>query len=246
MKVYEQLIKILKDKGAGYLVLLDPDNQKLDNLASIAKALQANGVDGILIGGSLLMTNHFDEFVKIIKDTVSIPVILFPGNGSQLSGNADAVLFMSLISGRNSNFLIDEQVRSAPVVKSLGLEAISTGYMLVESGSITSIEFISNTKPLPRTKPEIAAAHGIAAEYLGMKLLYLEAGSGAEKPVPDNMIKAVCRSVSLPLIVGGGITNPEIALNKVRAGASFIVTGNVIEKENDFSLIRRFSDAVHH
>jgi len=246
MIVYEKLLKISKEKGAGYLVLLDPDQENLNKLASRAKSLEDCGVDGILIGGSLLIHNHFDECIKILKQSLSIPIIIFPGNGQQLSSHADAVLFLSLISGRNPHYLIEEQVRSAPVVKSLGLEAVSTGYMLIESGKTTSVEFMSNTKPIPRNKPEIAVAHALAAEYIGMKLLYLEAGSGAAQPVPDKMIRAVSGSTSIPVMVGGGINQPHIALQKVKAGASFIVTGDVLEKRRDISLVRSFCKMIHY
>ena len=245
MKVYNHLQKVLDEKGAGYLVLLDPDHENLVELSSRAKFLEDCGVDGILVGGSLLVSNHFDECIKVLKQSLSIPVIIFPGNGNQLSGYADAVLFLSLISGRNPHYLIEEQVRSAPVIKSLNLEPISTGYMLIESGRTTSVEYISNTRPIPNNKPEIAVAHALAAEFMGMKLIYLEAGSGASQPVPDKMIQAVSGSTSVPLIVGGGINNPQVAEQKVKAGASFIVTGDVIEKSKDDSLVSTFCKMIH-
>lgn len=245
MKVYDRLRDIIKENGAGYLVLLDPDQENMDKLSSRAKYLEKCGVDGILVGGSLLMNNHFDKCIKILKQSVSLPVIIFPGNGYQLSQQADAVLFLSLISGRNPHYLIGEQVRSAPVVKSLGLEAVSTGYLLIESGKTTSVEYMSNTRPIPRNKPEIAVAHALAAQYLGMKLVYLEAGSGAAETVPDSMIQAISGSVSIPLIVGGGINQPEVAKQKVKAGASFIVTGDVLEKNDDDSLIESFCRMIH-
>lgn len=245
MKVYDRLLDIVKEKGAGYLVLLDPDQENMEKLSSRAKYLEECGVDGILVGGSLLLSNHFDQCIKILKQSVSLPVIIFPGNGYQLSQYADAVLFLSLISGRNPHYLIGEQVRSAPVVRFLGLEAVSTGYMLIESGKTTSVEYMSNTRPIPRNKPEIAVAHALAAEYMGMKLLYLEAGSGAAEPVPDSMIQAVSDSVTIPIIVGGGINQPQVAEQKVKAGASFIVTGDVLEKNKKNSLIRDFCKMIH-
>lgn len=246
MNVYSHLQKVVEEKGAGYLVLIDPDQENLDKLPFQAKHLEDCGVDGILVGGSLLMNNHFEKCITVLKQSLSIPVIIFPGNGYQLSEQADAVLFLSLISGRNPHYLIEEQVRSAPVVKSLGLEAVSTGYMLIESGKTTSVEFMSNTRPIPCNKPEIAVAHAMAAEYMGMKLIYLEAGSGADQAVPDNMIQAVSSAVSIPVIVGGGITQPRIAQEKVKAGASFIVTGDVLEKNKDNDLIIDFCKIIHH
>ena len=180
MSVYQNLLNIKKNKGAGYLILIDPDKRPFDDLLSLARQCEDQDVDGLLIGGSLLFISHFDKLVHDIKKEVSIPVILFPGSSRQLSEHADAVLFMSLISGRNPQTLIGEQVMAAPSVRALGIEPISMGYMLVESGQTTSAEFMSNTQPLPRNKPDIAVAHALAAEYLGMKLIYLEGGSGAD------------------------------------------------------------------
>jgi len=246
MKLYQRLLNIRDEKGAGYFVLLDPDKKSVKEMVSMAVMCEENGVDGLLMGGSLLFSSNLDERVRAIKQSVSIPVILFPGNGGQLTKHADGVLFISLISGRNPHYLIGEQVLAAPIVHSLGLETIATGYMLVESGSSTSVEFMSNTRPLPRGRPEIAAAHALAGEYLGMKLLYLEAGSGAEKSVPEDMIRVVKQSVSVPLIVGGGIRTPEQAKAIVQAGAAFIVTGNVLEENNRASFIKGFAEAVHY
>ena len=245
MSVYQKLLGIQKSRGAGYLVLIDPDKQTPDELAAFAKTCEEQDADGFLIGGSLLFKDDFDRAVEAVKKAVRIPVILFPGSGRQLSRHADAVLFMSLISGRNAHYLIGEQVVSAPLVSALGLEPISMGYMLVESGATTAAEFMSNTRPLPRNKPEIAAAHALAAEFLGMKCVYLEAGSGAELAVPEKIIGAVRKAVSIPILVGGGIRTPVEAEARARAGASFIVTGNVLEKSGDARLIRGFADAVH-
>ena len=245
MTTYQKLMDISEKKGAGHLVLLDPDKRSVEEWVKVAEACESHGVDGLLIGGSILFSTEFDSMVKSVKQAVSIPVILFPGNGRQLSQHADAVFFMSLISGRNPHYLIGEQVLSAPSVKALGLEPISTAYLLVESGGTTSVEFVSDTKPLPREKPEIAVAHGLAAEYLGFMFVYLEAGSGAKLSVPEEMIRAVSRSISIPVIVGGGVRTPEAAREKVKAGASFVVTGNVLEEEGNISLLGAFEDAIH-
>jgi phosphoglycerol geranylgeranyltransferase len=245
MKTYETLLSVKKNKGAGYWVLIDPDKDEADKLIQMARACEKGGADALLIGGSLLFSSSFDEFVRTVKQTVSIPVILFPGSGRQISGHADAILFMTLISGRNPHHLIGEQVHAAPIVRSLNLEAIPTGYMLIESGKTTSAEFMSNSRPIPRHKPEIAVAHAMAGEMLGLKMLYLEAGSGADESVPEVMIKAVTRAVKIPVVVGGGIRHPDEARKKVQAGASFIVTGTVVEDAANHSMLKSFSEAVH-
>jgi phosphoglycerol geranylgeranyltransferase len=240
---------IMQQLSAGhgcYWVLLDPDDFLPAEGADIAFRAQQAGVDALLIGGSLIHTNHFDAFVSAVKHKVSIPVILFPGDATQLSPHADAVLFLSLISGRNPVNLIGEHVKAAPIIKEYGIEPISTGYMLVESGAVTSVEFMSNTRPLPRNKPMIAAAHALAAQYIGMKMLYLEAGSGAPETVPDEMITMVRASVNIPIIVGGGITDAATAVAKLVAGADIIVTGNLLRKKEGLETMQKIARAVKH
>jgi len=245
MTLYQKLLQIVQKRGAGYFVLLDPDKTSFDELLSTAKTCDSQGVDGLLMGGSLLMSDQLDNLIESIQKEVSLPVILFPGDGSQLSRHADGILFLSLLSGRNPQFLIGEHVIAAPKIRLLGLEAIPTGYLLVNSGESTAVEFMSNTKPLPRDKTEIAVAHALAAEYLGMKLIYLEGGSGAKFSVPETMIRAVCDVVSIPVVVGGGIKTPDEAVAKVNAGASFVVTGNILEEEGRDKRIQGFVDAIH-
>ncbi|MBN1783314.1 geranylgeranylglyceryl/heptaprenylglyceryl phosphate synthase [bacterium] len=245
MNTYQTLLDIRKKRGAGYLVLIDPDKKPMNQLIALARTCEEQGVDGLLIGGSLLFSTEFDRFVGEVKKAVSIPVILFPGSGRQVSGHADAIFFMTLISGRNPHYLIGEQVHTAPVVRSLKLEAIPTGYMLVESGKTTAAEFMSDSKPIPRHKPEIAVAHAMAGELLGLRLLYLEAGSGADQSVPESMIKAVTTSVGIPVIVGGGIREPEAARQKVLSGASFVVTGTVMEDQDNHARLGDFAAAIH-
>ncbi len=245
MKVIDKLYKIQKQRGAGYFVLIDPDKQEIKEAVRLAEICAKAEIDAFLVGGSLLFSHIFDELVKSIKEVCDIPVIIFPGSTKQLSPYADAILFLSLISGRNPNTLIGEQVAAAPIIKSMGLEPISTAYMFIESGNITSAQFISDTRPIPREKPDIAMAHALAAEYFGMKLAYLEAGSGAKYSVPDSLIQALKKYVNIPMIVGGGICTPEEARKKVEAGAGFLVTGNVLEKNPDAGLVKAFSQAVH-
>lgn len=245
MTTFEQLLKIRRDKGAGYLLLIDPDNIDPKKLPAFIREATKAGTDAFLVGGSLMLSNEFDKTLKTIKENTKAPVIIFPGGVSQVSSKADAILFLLLISGRNPDYLIGNQVNAAPIIKRMELEAISTGYMLIEGGNVTSAEFMSNTKPIPREKPDIAVAHALAAELIGLKLLYLEAGSGAKQSVPDAMIKKVSKYCSLPVIVGGGIRTPEEAKNKVKAGASFIVTGTIIEENSHSSVIQEFASAIH-
>ncbi|HAE88029.1 TPA: phosphoglycerol geranylgeranyltransferase, partial [Candidatus Marinimicrobia bacterium] len=174
-----------------------------------------------------------------------IPVILFPGSIGQVTSHVDAIMYISVISGRNPNLLIGEHVTTAIQIKRSGVETISTGYMLVESGKVTTAEFISGTRPLPAHKPELALAHALAGEMLGFKMLYLEAGSGAERPVPNAMISTIKKYVRIPVITGGGIRTPETAREKVLAGADFIVTGNVLEDSDNIDLLEAFVKEIH-
>ena len=244
--VYQHLMDIKKQRGAGFLVLLDPDRSSQEALIGQAMSCRDAGVDALLVGTSLMMSNGFEDSIKKLGKAVDIPVIVFPGGISHVTGEADAILFLSLISGRNPEYIIGEQVRSAPIIRNMGLEAIATAYMLIESGRVTSVEFMSNTKPIPSNKPDIAAAHAIAAEIMGMKLVYLEAGSGANQPVPDEMIREVVSEVSIPVIVGGGIRDAETVAAKAAAGASFIVVGNHLENCNDNTDLKTFVDAAHY
>jgi len=245
MKTYQRLLDIRNARGAGYLILIDPDKMDHAALPSFVRSATEAGADGFLVGGSLLMANDMDKLLQIIKGNTSLPVVIFPGSLFQISPAADAILFLLLISGRNPDHLIGNQVTASPIIRKIGLEAISTGYMLIEAGKTTSAEFMSNTKPIPHNKPDIAVAHALAAEYIGMKMLYLDAGSGADFPVPDDMIQSIKKYCSLPMIVGGGIRTPEVAQEKVKAGASFIVTGTVNVGNSHHSLVREFAEAVH-
>ena len=242
---FDRLLDARRERGAGFWVLVDPDRHEPDEAATRARTAEDAGADAILVGSSILLTDHFTPTVAAIKQAVSIPVVLFPGSTQQISGDADAILFLSLISSRNAELLIGQQVKAAPGIKQLDLEPIPTGYLLVESGTLTATEYMSNSKPLPRAKPDIAMAHALAAEYLGMRLLYLDAGSGGKLPVPTEMIEACASYVDIPLIVGGGIHTGEHAEWAVRAGASFIVVGNAIEQSTGRSLLSELADAVH-
>ncbi|MFQ6002982.1 MAG: geranylgeranylglyceryl/heptaprenylglyceryl phosphate synthase [Candidatus Zixiibacteriota bacterium] len=243
MSVYQNLLKIKEENGAGFLVLLDPDRLSIPEIINLAKKSEEAGADGFLVGSSLLLSSRFDESIKQIRTKVDLPVIIFPGNANQVSKYADAILFLSLISGRNPHLLIGEQVKAAPMIKEFGLEPIPTGYLIIESGKATSVQYMSDTQPIPKDKPDIAKAHALAAEYLGMKFVFLEAGSGAENPVPDLVIRKIRDFISIPIIVGGGIKEPDVAYRKVKCGASFVVIGNALEKDD--SIIGEFADAIH-
>jgi phosphoglycerol geranylgeranyltransferase len=245
VQVYEHLIDVAKRRGAGFLVLLDPDEYEQVDLVACAEQAELGGVDALLMGGSVVMSAPIDTLAREIKSHVNLPLIIFPGSADQLSRYADAVLFTSLLSGRNPAYLIGEQVKGAPVVRRYGLEAIPTGYLLIESGAVTSVQYLSDTQPIPRNKPDIVKAHALAAEYLGMKLVYLEAGSGARYSVPEELISATCGCISLPVVCGGGIRRPEDAARKVEAGAGFIVIGNRFQESNSLSVFSEFADAVH-
>ncbi len=243
--IYKYLLDIISVKGAAYLILLDPDKLKEEKLSSFIELCGKSGVDGFLVGGSLMINGDLEGFITRIKAVTELPVIIFPGGVEQVCGAADAILYLSVISGRNPEHLIGKHVLAAPLIKKSGIEPISTGYIIVESGAITTAEYMSGSTPVPRNKPEIAAATALAAEYMGMKMIYLEAGSGADKPVPNEMVKAVSSYCSIPVIVGGGIRNPQTAREKVENGAKIIVTGNFFEHDDNWEMIRNFADAVH-
>ncbi len=226
-----------------FAVLIDPDKMRLSNMDKILQLAVEAKVDYFFIGGSLIVNNMLDECLQSIKDKCDIPLILFPGNSFQLSYRADAILFLSLISGRNSELLIGRHVMSAPYLKVSPLEVMSTGYMLIDGGVPTSVTYMSNTSPIPANKDGIALCTALAGEMLGLKLVYMDAGSGAKNPIQASMIEQVSSAVQIPLIVGGGIQTPEKALENVKAGADVIVVGNAIEKNPE--LITEMAAAVH-
>jgi putative glycerol-1-phosphate prenyltransferase len=245
MSVFEHIMNVVRRRGAAFFVLLDPDEHPYVDLVDCAQRAQAGGADALLIGGSLVRPGRVDSVLSEIRSRVNLPLIVFPGDAGQLSRYADAVLFTSLISGRNPEYLIGEQVKGAPLIREYDLEAIPTGYLLIESGRMTSVQHLSQTQPLPSDKPELVVAHALAAQYFGMKLVYLEAGSGALYSVPEELIQAVRENTSLPIVCGGGIRRPRDANEKVVAGASFIVVGNRFEQAGSENLFAEFADAIH-
>jgi len=242
-KLYKELIE-KKSKGIkSFAVLIDPD--KADHVSLnklIALSIKAS-VDYFFVGGSLVVSNSTDECISYIKANCDIPVLLFPGSPSQVSKFADALLYLSLISGRNAELLIGQHVISAPIVKKSGLEIIPTGYLVIDGGAPTTVSYISNAAPIPSDKNDIAICTAMAGEMLGLKLIYMDAGSGAKVPITESMIKKVSENVSIPLIIGGGITSPEKAFKNCKAGADVIVIGNAIEK--DSTIITEISKAIH-
>lgn len=233
-----------KQKGKkSFAVLLDPDKTTAEALPSLIEKATEAGVDYVFVGGSLVVSNNLDACVQLIKQQGNIPVLLFPGSAAQITPKADALLYLSLISGRNAELLIGQHVVSAPFVRASGLEVIATGYMVIDGGAPTTVSYISNATPIPADKADIAMCTAMAGEMLGHKLIYMDAGSGAKKPVSETMIAAVAQHIEVPLVVGGGIRDAEKAYRNCKAGADLIVVGNAIEKE--VSLIKEMSDAVH-
>ncbi len=237
---------IVQSKHAGhklFTVLIDPDKVHEANIDLLMQLAVEAKVDYFFVGGSLVISNHLEKCVQYIKQHCNIPVLLFPGSPSQITKYADALLYLSLISGRNPELLIGQHVISAPFVKQSGLEIIPTGYIVIDGGAPTTVSYISNATPIPADKSDIAMCTAMAGEMLGMKLIYMDAGSGAQKPINEQMITLVAKHITVPLIVGGGILNPEKAYLNCAAGADVIVVGNAIEK--DPTLIKEISAAVH-
>lgn len=242
-RIYTQLLEKKQKGQKSFAVLIDPDKVNKESVEQLVKLSVDAAVDYFLVGGSLVISNRLDEVVQQIKALCDIPVILFPGSPSQVSTYADGLLYLSLISGRNPELLIGQHVISAPFVKQSGLEIISTGYMVVDGGAPTTVSYISNAAPLPADKNEIAMCTAMAGEMLGMKVIYMDAGSGAKRAISESMIQSVAQQIEAPLIVGGGILDPEKAYRNCKAGADVIVIGNAIEK--DASLIKEMAAAIH-
>ncbi len=245
MNVFQHLLDVKSRHGAGFLVLIDPDSIALPQIDVLMEHVKNAGVDALLVGGSLMMDDGYDEKVRRIKSQSAVPVVLFPGAVSQIHSDFDALLFISIVSGRNANYLFGDHVIAAPRLKAMGMETISTAYMLINTGTTTTVEFMSNTRGIPFEKPDIAVAHAIAAEMMGFRMLYLEAGSGAGQSIPEETIRKIRAAVSIPIMVGGGIRDPQTAQRKVEAGADFIVVGNSMENPDNYPLIPQFVDAVH-
>ena len=230
MSTVLQHIQQLRSQGRkGIALLIDPDKASGDHRERLAKLIRQYPVDMLFVGGSLLTRAPGKNWVSGLKEAFDIPVVVFPGSVFQIDPAADALLFLSLISGRNAEMLIGKHVEAAPLVKESGVEVIPTGYMLIESGKLTTAHYMSGTLPIPHDKPEVAQCTAMAGEMLGLKVLYLDGGSGAQQPVSTEMIQAVRESVDVPLIVGGGIRDATTAARALEAGADLLVIGTAVE-----------------
>jgi putative glycerol-1-phosphate prenyltransferase len=229
--IYQQLCAARAIQKKQLAVLIDPDKVEPVSLRKLAESCVENQVDYLFVGGSILTGGSLSTTLTLLKSFCDLPLVLFPGSHDQVDSIADAILLLSLISGRNPEYLIGQHVTAAPKLKQSGLEILPTGYLLIESGNTTTVQYVSNTVPIPAGKPEIAACTALAGEQLGMKLIFAEAGSGAEFPVPISVIEQIRAEISIPLIVGGGIRTPEAAYERAVAGADLIVVGNVLEKD---------------
>jgi putative glycerol-1-phosphate prenyltransferase len=215
-------------------ILLDPDKIVWENLDHLIGKINASPATHIFVGGSIVESTILEDLIAQLKQKTNLPVIIFPGDPSQISPQADAILFLSLLSGRNPDYLIEYQVQAAPILKKTNLEVISTGYILIESGNETAVARVSKTKPLHRDNLDLVLATAQAGEMLGNKLIYLEAGSGAKQPVPLDMIRRISQNVDIPVIVGGGIINLQGIQKAYDAGANLVVIGTAFENDNHF------------
>ncbi len=241
--IYPALLLKKRNRRKSFALLIDPDKADTARISLLVEMAVVSKVDYLFVGGSLVITHHLDQVVQQIKSLCKIPVILFPGTPSQVSAYADGLLYLSLISGRNPELLIGQHVVSAPAVRKSGLEIMSTGYMLIDGGAPTTVSYITNSLPIPADKYEIALCTALAGEMLGMKLIYMDAGSGARKPISTDLIERVSAVIEIPLIIGGGIRDPEKVYLNAKAGADLIVVGNAIEKNS--SLLAEMAAALH-
>ncbi len=242
-QIYTELTKARQLGKKKLAVLIDPDKMRLGKLDQIIDLSVRCQVDYFFIGGSLLVNSQLDQCLQMIRQRCQIPLILFPGSTYQVSNKADAILFLSLVSGRNPDLLIGQHVIAAPYLKLSSLEVLSTGYMLIDGGVGTTVLYMSNTSPIPSNKADIAVCTAMAAEMLGLKMIFMDAGSGASRPVSAEMIEAVRGAVDIPLIVGGGIRSAEKVAENLKAGADVIVMGNAFE--HDPSLMIDIAATVH-
>lgn len=242
-RIYTELTQ--NREGCGFFWLIDPTRVMPEMVDPRWERAREAGVDAILIGTSMGFSPTAKAAIKTIRSHTDLPLILFPGSAIQVNRFVDAILFISLVSGRNPRYLIGEQVDGAPMIKSYGIEPIPTAYILIESGATTAVQYVSQTLPIPADKPDIAKVHALAAEYMGMKFVYLEAGSGAPHPVPPAMVRQVAEYISIPLLVGGGLTTPRQVADAAEAGADFVVVGSALEFNPTTGFIKEMAAAAH-
>ena len=244
-QVEKYLLEKIESESAIHITLIDPEKATSPQASKIASKARSSGTSAIMIGGSTFVsTTHLDNIVKAVKRTVKIPIILFPNNVTGISRHADAIWFMSLLNSVDPYFLMGAQVLGAPLIKNYRLEPIPLGYIIVGEGGTAGV--VGKAVPIPYNKPELAAAHALAGQYLGIRFIYLEAGSGARKPVPPEMIRAVKHYIDVPLIVGGGIKTREQSLAAASAGANIIVTGNIVENTEVKHKVSEIVDGIRH
>ena len=240
--IYQHILQSKREGKKLFSILIDPDKQNEEKLKSIIQKANNNKVDFFFVGGSLLTNDSLDLCIYTIKENSKIPVVLFPGNAMQVNNKADGILFLSLISGRNAEMLIGKQVITAPILKQSSLEVLPTGYLLIDSGKATTASYMSNTTPIPHDKNDVAVCTAMAGEMLGLKLIFMDGGSGAIHPISKEMISSVSEQTEVPLIIGGGINSAQKAIENLKAGADIIVVGNAIEK--DENLISEISEEI--
>jgi phosphoglycerol geranylgeranyltransferase len=235
-RVEKYLLEKIREEGTIHMTLVDPEKVTLESASRIARDSESCNTSAIMVGGSTSDSpSHLDDVTKALKESVEIPIILFPNNITGITKYADAIWFMSLLNSKDPYFLVGAQILGAPIIKKFGLEPIPLGYITVGEGGMVSV--VGKAAPIPYNRPELAAAHALAAQYFGMRFVYLEAGSGVGNPVPANMVRAVKAVTDVPLIVGGGIRTGEQVKSVVKAGASIVVTGNVLEENKGKSKI---------
>lgn len=222
----------ISDSKPSVIGLIDPDKKNHNLIKNQLRYINENDFCSVLVGGSLLMDSNFDDRINYISSNTNLPLISFPSSSSQLHKKFDAILFLSLISGRNPQYLIGEHVNSAPIIYSLGIESIPVGYILIDGGGLSSVELMSNTRSLPMEKVDIIIAHALASQYLGHKFIYLECGSGAKNAIDLNLLQQIKKTVNIPLIVGGGVKNKDDIKNLYNSGADLIVVGTMIEQSS--------------
>lgn len=234
INIYNEILLAKTESKKLLAILLDPDKLAVENLSNLIQKINQSPATHIFVGGSSFNGTHLDELIIELKSKINLPILLFPGNPSQISDKADGILFLTLLSGRNSDYLIEHQVNAVPILNKTNLEIISTGYILIESGNETAVERVSKTKPLDRNNPEYVLQTAQAGEFIGNKLIYLEAGSGAKISVPTEMITLVSQNIKIPLIVGGGIRSKQEIENAFSSGADLVVIGTAFENDSNF------------